>query len=126
MIYALLADLVLVLHTAFVVFVVAGGLFVLRWPKVARAHVPSAIWGAAVEIGGWVCPLTPLEIRLRERAGEDAFQEGFLAHYFEPILYPSGLTREVQVWLGVGVIVLNVAIYTVVWRKRRRPVEAHG
>lgn len=120
MIWSLLADVVLALHTAFVVFVVAGGLLVLRWPEVAWAHVPCAAWGALVELMGWVCPLTPLEIRLRRMAGESAYEEGFLAHYFEPILYPSGLTREVQLWLGVGVIVLNVAIYAVVWRQRRR------
>lgn len=115
---SVLADVVLALHTAFVVFVVLGGLLVLRWPGVAWAHVPCAAWGAVVELAGWVCPLTPLEIWLRGQAGERAYEGSFLAHYFEPILYPSGLTREVQMWLGVGVIVLNAGIYWMVWRRR--------
>jgi hypothetical protein len=58
---SLLADLLVALHLAFVVFVVAGGLLVLRWPRLAWVHVPAAVWGALVEVTGWICPLTPVE-----------------------------------------------------------------
>jgi len=117
---SLLADLVLAGHIAFVVFVVAGGLLVLRWPRAAWVHVPCALWGAWVEVAAWVCPLTPLEISFRRAAGEAGYAEGFLEHYFEPVLYPSGLTREVQVGLGFAVVALNVAVYAWAWRRRGR------
>lgn len=116
MIYGLLADAALVAHVAFVAFVVFGGLVVLRWPKVAWLHVPCALWGAWVEVAGWICPLTPLEISWRRRAGEIGYTGGFLEHYVVPLLYPAGLTREVQVGLGVAVVALNVVLYALAWR----------
>lgn len=118
--YWLLADLVVVVHLGFVVFVVAGGLLVLRWGWAAWLHVPAAAWGALIELGGWVCPLTPLEQWLRRRAGESGYQGGFVEHYILPILYPRELTREVQVVLGIGVVAVNLAVYGwVLWRRRR-------
>ena len=117
--YALLADLVLVAHVAFVVFVVGGGLLVVRWNRLAWLHVPCAAWGAWIELSGGVCPLTPLEIDLRARAGEAGYSGSFLEHYVVPILYPSGLTREIQIGLGVGVLLLNLGLYAWVWRRRR-------
>ncbi len=112
------ADLLVIIHLAFVVFVVAGGLLVLRWPKLAWVHLPAAAWGAIVEITGWICPLTPLENQLRERAGADVYAGDFVARYIVPALYPDGLTRKSQLWLGVGVILLNAAVYTLVIRRR--------
>jgi hypothetical protein len=117
---SLLADLVLAGHTAFVVFVVTGGLLALRWPRVAWVHVPCVLWGAWVEVAGRVCPLTPLEISFRRAAGEAGYSEGFLEHYVEPILYPAGLTREIQVGLGIAVVALNLVVYAWAWRRRRR------
>lgn len=119
MILRVLADLVLAGHVAFVLFVVAGGLLVLRWPRLARVHLPCAAWGAWVEMAGWVCPLTPLEISLRRAAGEAGYSGGFLEHYVEPALYPAGLTRGIEVGLGIAVVVLNAAVYAVAWRRRR-------
>lgn len=115
--YGVLADLVLLLHFAFVVFVVAGALLVLRWPRVAWVHLPCAAWGAFVEFAGWICPLTPLEIRLRRLAGEAGYEGGFIENYVLPMLYPDELTRGVQVTLGLMVIVVNAAIYAWVWRR---------
>ncbi len=115
--YGLLGDGAVLVHVAFVVFVVFGGLAALRWPKVAWLHVPCALWGAWVEVAGWICPLTPLEISWRRRAGEAGYEGGFLEHYVVPLLYPAGLTREVQVGLGVAVVVLNVVVYALVWRR---------
>lgn len=113
------ADAILLLHLAFVLFVVVGGLLVLRWPKVAWLHVPAAVWGVAVEMYGWYCPLTPLENALRERAGGPAYQGDFIARYLLPVLYPEGLTRSAQVMLGLMALLLNLAVYTIVWRRRR-------
>jgi hypothetical protein len=119
---AFLADVVLLLHFAFVVFVVAGGLVVLRWPRVAWAHFPAAAWGALIEFGGWICPLTPLENRLRAAAGQETYTGDFVARYVMPVLYPAGLTRETQIVLGVLVVAINVAVYwrLLVRRSRRR------
>lgn len=111
MAYSLAAGLVVALHAAFVVFVVAGGLLVLRWPRVAWLHLPAAVWGAMIEFRGWVCPLTPLEQMLWEKAGRQGYTGGFIEHYLVPVLYPSGLTRSTQIALGVLVVSINVAVY---------------
>jgi hypothetical protein len=119
MLFRGLADLVLVAHLAFVLFVVLGGLAALRWPRVARVHVPVALYGAAIEFVGFVCPLTPLEVWLRRSGGEAGYEGGFVEHYVTAALYPSGLTREVQVALGTAVLLLNAAVYAA-WLRRRR------
>jgi hypothetical protein len=120
MIDKLLADLVVTFHVTFVVFVVTGGLLVLRWPRLAWLHVPCALWGAWVELSGWICPLTPLEISLRVAAGEAGYRGGFLEHYVIPVLYPAGLTRGIQVGLGIAVLMVNAAAYAAVARRMRR------
>jgi len=117
--YALAADAVLVLHLAFVLFVAAGGLLVLRWPRLAWVHIPTAIWGAAIEFGGWICPLTPIENDLRARAGESPYTGDVVARYLLPVIYPEGLTRDAQVTLGLAVVLVNAAIYAVVFRRHR-------
>jgi hypothetical protein len=117
------ADAVLVLHAAFVAFVVAGGLAVARVPRLAWLHLPAAAWGAAISFGGWICPLTPLENALRRAAGEAGYAGGFVERYLLAALYPEGLTRGVQVALGVGVVAINVAAYAHAWARRRRRSE---
>lgn len=117
--YGLLADAVLVLHLGFVLFVAVGGLLVLRWPRAAWIHLPCAAWGAAIELGGWICPLTPLENRLREAAGRSTFEGDFVGRYLLPVLYPDGLTRDTQIMLGLAVVAVNAVIYTLAWRRRR-------
>lgn len=121
MIRSLLADLVLAFHAAFVVFVVLGGLLALRWPRAAWVHVPCAAWGCLVVIVGWICPLTPLENTLRRAAGEAGYAGGFLDHWVRLVLYPPGLTRAVQVTLGVTAVAFNVGVYVWAWRRRRTP-----
>ncbi|WP_405243477.1 DUF2784 domain-containing protein [Lentisalinibacter salinarum] len=115
----LAADAVLLLHAAFIVFVVAGGLIALRWPLAAAVHLPCAVWGAAIEFTGGVCPLTPLEQRLRAAAGEAGYSGGFIEHYVVPLIYPAGLTPTVQLVLGSAVILVNLAVYGFVLRRRR-------
>lgn len=117
--YGFLADLTVAAHFLFVLFVLFGGLLVLRRRWVAWLHLPAAVWGALIEFAGWVCPLTPLEQWFRERGGERAYQGGFIEHYILPVLYPAGLTRGVQFTLGALVIVVNIAIYWWVFRRRR-------
>jgi len=123
MLYRSLADLVLLVHLAFVLFVVLGGLIVLRWPRVAWVHVPVALYGAAIEFLGFICPLTPLEVRLRRLGGEAGYEGGFVEHYVTAALYPAGLTRELQLGLGVGVLVLNAVVYGLVVRRRRTNLQ---
>ena len=110
----LLADFVVVFHFLFIVFVVAGGLLVLRWRRVALIHVPSALWGLSTEFFGWWCPLTPLENWLRTHAGGTGYDVGFIEHYLLPVIYPVHLTREVQIVLGTAVLAINLAVYAVV------------
>ena len=115
----LAADALVVLHLAFVAFVVLGGWLVLRWPRLAWVHVPAAIWGAWIEFAGWICPLTPLENRLREQAGQSGYATSFVEHYLIPVLYPGSLTRELQWVLGGVVIGVNAVVYGIAWRRSR-------
>ena len=119
MLFRVLADLVVVIHLAFIVFVIFGGLLALRWRRSPWIHVPAATWGAVIEIYGLTCPLTPFENWLRQHAGEAAYSGGFIEHYILPIVYPAGLTPDIQVLLAVLVVVINVLAYAFVWRSRR-------
>jgi hypothetical protein len=113
------ADAVLVTHLAFVLFVLLGGLLVLRWPKLAWLHLPAVVWGALIELNGWICPLTPLEVALREAAGGTGYRGDFLQHYIVALLYPEGLTRTMQLGFGGLVLLINTAIYVVILRRPR-------
>ncbi len=117
--YAWLADAVVLLHLAFVAFVVLGGLLLLRWPRAVWIHVPAALWGGWISLAGWICPLTPLENALRRAAGGRGYGGGFVEQYLIPLIYPAGLTRELQIGLGVGVLALNAALYWRLWRRSR-------
>jgi hypothetical protein len=117
--FGALADGLLLLHALFVLFVVAGGALALRWPGVAWVHLPVAVWGALIELVGFTCPLTPLEQAWRRAAGEQAYEGGFIEHYVTATLYPSGLTRPVQIALGLVVLGVNGWVYWRVWRRRR-------
>lgn len=120
MLYSILADAVLVFHFCFILFVGGGGLVVLRWPRAIWVHIPVAAWGVWIELSGKICPLTPLENDLRRRAGEGGYAGGFIEHYLLPVIYPRGLTREIQLGLAALVVLLNIGIYAYVWQRRRR------
>ena len=119
MIYRALADLVLVIHVAFVLFVVLGGLLVLRRPRLAFIHIPAAIWGILIEYLGWICPLTPLENSFRRSGGEAGYTGAFIEHYIQPVLYPAGLTRGTQIVLGSLALVFNLTAYGLVLARRK-------
>jgi uncharacterized protein DUF2784 len=112
-----LATAVALAHLTFVAFVVAGGLLALRWPRVAWVHVPAALWGAAIALGGFICPLTPFENWLRVQAGDTPYTTGFLEHYLLPVLYPVAMTRNLQIATGALVLGVNGLVY---WRLARR------
>ncbi len=120
LLYRSLADLILIAHLAFVLFVVLGGFLVLRWPRLAWLHLPAAIWGAVVEATGWLCPLTPLENVLRQAGGEAGYRGGFIEHYLVNALYPEGLTRTMQWTLAALVFFVNTAIYAWHFHGRRK------
>ncbi|WP_439853058.1 DUF2784 domain-containing protein [Pseudomonas syringae] len=111
MFYRVAADAVVAFHLLFIVFVLVGGLLVLRRPWLALLHVPAIVWGAAVEFLHLYCPLTPLENALRSKAGEQGYEGGFVEHYLIPLIYPAGLTPGIQLWLGGFVLVINAAVY---------------
>lgn len=123
MIYRLLADIVVIIHLGFVVFVVLGGFLLRRWPRLVWVHVPAAVWGVMIEFAGWICPLTPLENEFRERGGQAGYEGGFIDHYLVPLLYPGALTRPVQLSLGVLALGINVLAYWLFFRWRRRNVR---
>jgi hypothetical protein len=118
--YRLLADAVLVLHLAFIAFVVAGGALVLARPRVAWLHLPAVAWAAYAEFTATICPLTPLENALRERADQSAYAGGFIEHSLVPLIYPPGLTVRTQFVLGAIVVAINAAVYALAWRRRKR------
>ena len=125
MVYGFLANLVVLLHFAFVVFALFGGILVLRWRWLVWVHVPTAAWAVLIEFAGWYCPLTPMENRLRALGGEAGYSGGFVEHYVMPVLYPDGLTRGVQIALGVFALTLNLAIYTFLLLRRKRMGASH-
>jgi hypothetical protein len=123
MLYRVGADLIVILHFGFVLFVFVGGLLLLKWPRLAWLHLPAVAWGAFVEFSGWICPLTPLENWLRTQAGEAGYAGDFIAQYLSAILYPEALTREGQLVLGTLVLAVNLAIYGRLWCDRRKQRE---
>ncbi|MBI2402766.1 MAG: DUF2784 domain-containing protein [Gemmatimonadetes bacterium] len=118
MLYRFVADVLVVLHVAFVAFVVVGGFLALRWRRLAWFHVPAAVWGAIIEFMGWVCPLTPLENHFRRLAGEGGYQGGFIEHYVIPALYPADYTLGLRIMLGALVVGLNALAYSLYFRRR--------
>ncbi len=119
MLYRALADLLVVVHLAFIVFATTGGLLALRVHWIPWIHLPAALWAIVVVSLGWICPLTPLENAMRRAGGDVGYASGFIDYYIVPIVYPVGLTREMQIVFGLGLLVLNMAIYIFVWVRSR-------
>lgn len=126
MLYRVTADIVLVLHMVFILFAVLGGVLVLKRLWLAWLHLPAVAWAAMIEFAGWYCPLTPLENSLRAAGGEQGYSGGFIEHYLAPLIYPEGLTRELQIGLGLVVVLINLAVYAVVLRRIRKARRGAG
>ena len=118
MLFALAAKLVLMIHVAFVLFVVFGGLLVFRWPRAAWIHLPAAAWGVGIEAVGGICPLTPLENVLLRAAGREGYSGDFIERLLADLLYPGGLTRSDQLLLAGLALGVNLLVYALVWRRR--------
>jgi len=118
-VYNILANAVVLAHFLFIAFVVCGGLLVIHWPRIAFVHLPMAAWGAAVEIFGWICPLTPLENHLRQLAGGSSYSGDFIARYLIPVIYPENLTATMQQIFGVLVIAINLFFYALAIKERQ-------
>ena len=112
-----MADLVVLIHFCFILFVIFGGFLVIKWRRLIWLHLPAAVWGALIEFFGWVCPLTTLENQLCQGTDRGTYSTGFIEHYIIPLIYPTGLTRDIQLLLGVVVVVLNLFVYTQVYAK---------
>jgi hypothetical protein len=117
---SLVADGLVLLHALFIAFVALGGFLALRWPAVAYLHLPCLLWGILIELGGFICPLTPLEVQWRLAAGEGGYSGGFIDHYIMPLIYPPGLTRLTQLMLGLALVLGNGLIYGYLLYKRAR------
>ncbi len=117
--YNVLASAILLAHLLFIAFVICGGFLVIRWPRTAVVHLPAAVWGAVVEIFGWVCPLTPLENHFRLLAGNSSYSGDFIARYLIPVIYPENLTATMQQVFGGLVIFINIIFYFLAIRKQR-------
>jgi hypothetical protein len=111
MLYQILATATAIVHFAFILFVVLGGLAVLRWPKMAFLHLPAAMWGVMIEFAGWYCPLTRWENHFLREAGKAGYDDGFVAHYLFAVIYPNGLTRGIEIAIGAFVLILNLTVY---------------
>ena len=121
--YRALADLIVLVHLAFIAFVVLGGLLALHRSWLSLVHLPAAAWGVFIEVSGGACPLTPLENHLRALSRSTEYPGGFIEHYLLPVIYPAGLTRDVQIVLALLVLLSNLAVYGLVarhWASRRR------
>ena len=114
---SLLADMVVLIHFIFILFVLLGGLLLLWSKRFAWLHLPAVLWAAVVEFTGWICPLTPLENLLRQKSGSFGYHTGFIEHYLHPLIYPVWLTPSIQIALGMAVLIINLGIYGWVFKK---------
>jgi len=120
--FRLAADGVLLLHVGFILFAVLGAALATRWRWIPYVHLPAAAWGVFVELSDRICPLTYLENHFRAMAGQSGYTDSFLEHYVLAIVYPAGLTREIQFALAGVVIVVNIALYGRLFLRRRRGI----
>ncbi len=120
MVADLAADIIVLVHLGFILFVALGGILVVKWRKVAFLHLPCALWGVLIAFGGWICPLTPLEMHFRQLAGQTGYDGGFIDHYVMPLVYPAGLTRGMQIAFGVTILTVNLLVYALMLVKRAK------
>ena len=116
--HAIAADLVLAAHFLFAAFAVIGGFLVILDLRVMLAHIPVVVWSSVVNLADWTCPLTPMEKKLRERAGQQVYEGGWIRNYLEPLVRPLGMPRRIELVAGVSVVIWNLIVYAIVFRVR--------
>ena len=115
--YEIAADLILIIHFTFILFVVFGALLLFASIKIIFIHIPAVIWGSYIELTNSICPLTYLENWFLHKANLTTYSEGFIQNYFVPIVYPMNLTKDLQIYLGIALIVLNIVVYVLIINK---------
>ena len=118
--YELAADLTLIVHFAFIIFVVFGALLFFVSTKIIYVHVPALIWGIYIELTHSVCPLTYLENWFLQKANLTTYTEGFIQNYLVPIVYPTNLTDNLQTCLAIVLIVANMIMYGLIISKSKK------
>jgi hypothetical protein len=118
--YRILADVTVGIHLLFVLFAVFGGVLAFRFPRAVWIHLPAVLWAAGIEYFDGICPLTHLENHFLRQAGLAGYPGGFIDQYLMPVLYPANLTRQVQILLGTGVLLVNIIIYAAVFYRSAR------
>lgn len=126
MLYQIAAELILTLHLLVVVIVVAGGLLVLWRPRFAWLHLLLVVWCSVVNLMSWTCPLTPAENELRRAAGDVGYDRTFIEHYIAPVVYPGGMTRELELVAGISLPIWNALLYGWAWRRHRKRDAGSG
>ena len=115
--------MIVLVHLGFILFVALGSFLVIKWHKIALLHLPCALWGVLIAFGGWICPLTPLEMHFRQLAGQAGYDGGFIDHYVMPMIYPTGLTRRMQIAFGVTILAVNLLVYSRVLVHRTKRIK---
>jgi hypothetical protein len=118
--HELAADIILIIHFAFILFVIFGALLFFVAKKIVFIHIPAIIWGSYIELTHSICPLTYLENWLLQKANLTTYSEGFIQYYLVPIVYPTNLTKDIQIYLGIGLIVINIVIYAFIFGKMKK------
>ena len=118
--HELAADIILIIHFAFILFVIFGALLFFVTTKIIFIHLPALIWGLYIELTHSICPLTYLENWLLQKANLTTYSEGFIQYYLVPIVYPTNLTKDIQIYLGIGLIVINIVIYAFIFGKMKK------
>ena len=118
--YELAANLTLIVHFAFILFVVFGALLFFVATKIIFIHFPALIWGSYIELTNSICPLTYLENWFLDKANLTTYSEGFIQNYLMPIVYPVSLTKDLQVYLGIAIIVINIVFYAFIFNKLKK------
>ena len=118
--YEIAADLILIIHFTFVLFVVFGALLLFASVKIIFIHIPAVIWGSYIELTNSICPLTYLENWFLHKANLTTYSEGFIQNYLVPIVYPMNLTKDLQIYLGIALIVLNIIVYVLIINKLKK------
>ncbi len=117
--HELAADIILIIHFLFILLVIFGALLLFVEKKIVFIHIPAIIWGSYIELTNSICPLTYLENWLLQKANLTTYSEGFIQNYLVPIVYPTNLTKDTQIYLGIALIVINIVLYAFIFSKMK-------